>query len=331
MPDAGRNGCRYAVGVKAVVYDRYGSVDELCIEERPVPSPGRGEVLVEVRATSVNLSDWEALRGSPAYARIDGLFSPRRHVLGSDIAGTIAAVGEGVTRFGVGDEVYGDILFRKGGFAEFAIAPVEALALKPAALSFAEASTIPQAGAISLQAVARAKAGERMLINGAGGGSGMFAIQLARAAGIEVTAVDTAAKADFMLSLGARDVIDYRTRDWTRTGPYDVVIDLVASRSVFAVRRALARGGRYLIVGGTGRALVRVLTAGTILGALTGARLGILAVAQGPAHFAPLAERCASGEIRVHIDSEYPLDATAAAMLWHTSGESCGKVVVVAR
>ena len=142
---------RGGAGVKAVVYDRYGAPDVLRVEDVPVPTPAAGQVRVKVAATSVNLSDWECLRGSPAYARIGGLRSPARRTLGSDIAGVVDDVGPGVTRFRPGDEVYGDNLALKGGFAEYALAPESALAHKPAGLTFAEASTIPQAGAIALQ------------------------------------------------------------------------------------------------------------------------------------------------------------------------------------
>ena len=163
------------VGVKAVVYDRYGAADVLRVADVPIPSPAAGQVRVKVVATSVNLSDWECLRGSPAYARIGGLRHPARRTLGSDIAGVVDDVGPGVTRFRPGDQVYGDNLALKGGFAEYALAPVSVLADKPAGLTFAEASTIPQAGAIALQGVRTAVAGSRVLINGAGGGSGTFA------------------------------------------------------------------------------------------------------------------------------------------------------------
>src|SRR5262249_9009905 len=150
-----------------------------------------------------------------------------------------------------GDEVYGDNLELKGGFAEYAVAPESVLAHKPEGLTFAEASTIPQAGAIALQGTTGAAAGQRVLINGGGGGSGSFAIQLAKRAGAHVTGVDNAGKLDFMRSLGADDVIDYRRADFTRTAqPYDLVLDLVAHRSAFACRRALAPGGRYRCVGG---------------------------------------------------------------------------------
>ena len=220
-------GC--GAGVKALVYDRYGSPDVLRVEDVPVPSPAAGQVRVKIAATSVNLSDWECLRGSPAYARIGGLRVPARRTLGSDIAGLVDDVGEGVTRFRPGDEVYGDNLRLMGGFAEYAVAPESALAHKPAQLTFAEASTIPQAGAIALQGTDRAAPGRRVLINGAGGGSGSFAIQLAKRLGAHVIGVDNAAKLDFMRSVGADDVIDYRRDDFTRTAqPYDVILDLVA-------------------------------------------------------------------------------------------------------
>ncbi len=284
---------------------------------------------MKVVATSVNLSDWEGLRGSPAYSRFGGLFRPRRHVLGSDIAGVVVAVGAGSSRFAVGDAVYGDILAVLGGFAQYAVAPETALAVKPDGLSFAQASTLPQAGAIAVQAVARARPGDRMLVNGGGGGSGMFAIQLAARAGVHVTGVDNAEKLDFMRSLGAERVIDYRSEDFTRTGPYDLIVDLVARRSVFAYRRALSSGGRYLIVGGTARALLRVVTIGALLGRLTGARLGVLAVRPGPASFTKLEQPVLSGAVRIHVDRTFTLDEVPAALSYVGGGHARGKVVVL--
>ena len=169
--------------MRAVVYDRYGPPDVLHLEHVERPTPKRDQVLVEVLATSVNLSDWEGLVGSPAYARFGGLRRPARHVLGSDIAGRVVAVGSEVTTFRPGDEVYGDNLGLKGGFAELAVAPASVLAPKPPALTFVEASTIPQAGAIALQGTAGAGPGTRVLVNGGGGGTGMFAIQVAKSGG----------------------------------------------------------------------------------------------------------------------------------------------------
>jgi len=315
--------------MKAVVYDRYGSPDVLRVEDVPMPSPGPGQVRVRVAATSINLSDWECLRGSPAYARIGGLRRPARRTLGSDIAGVIDEVGDGVTRFGVGDEVYGDNLALMGGFAQCVLAPESALAHKPAELTFAQASTIPQAGVIALQGTQPATEGCRVLINGAGGGSGSFAIQLAKRAGAHVTAVDNDAKQDFMRSLGADEVIDYRRDDFTRTAhPYDLVLDLVAYRSVFAYRRALARGGSYRCVGGTARSLLRLVSVGTVVGRLTGRSLGVLFVKQGPSHFEPLADLCVSREIRIEIDRVVALEEVPAALAHVGDGRALGKVVV---
>ena len=204
--------------MRAVVYDRYGPPDVLRVEEVPMPSPGAGQVLVKVAATSVNLSDWECLRGSPLYARIGGLRAPARRTLGSDIAGRVEARRRGrhpvpARRRGV----------RRQPRAQGRLRRVRGRARvrarhKPAELTFAEASTIPQAGAIALQGTAGAEAGHRVLINGAGGGSGSFAIQLAKRAGAHVTGVDNAGKLDFMRSLGADEVIDYRSEDFTRIG-----------------------------------------------------------------------------------------------------------------
>jgi len=260
-------------------------------EQIPVPSPSAKQVLVEVAATSINLSDWECLRGSLMYARNGGLRAPARRVLGSDIAGHVTAVGSGVTRFSPDDEVYGDNL-------------------------------------ALVQGTAGVRSGQRVLINGAGGGTGSFAIQLAKLSGAHVTGVDNAGKLDFMRQLGADAVVDYRSEDFTRLEPYDLVLDLVAHRSVFAYRRALARDGRYLCVGGTARSLLRVVTVGAALGVLTRRHLGMLIVKQGPTHFARAAERCMAGDLRIHIDRTFPLTEVPQALAYVGEGRALGKVVI---
>jgi NADPH:quinone reductase-like Zn-dependent oxidoreductase len=306
--------------VRAVVYDRYGPPDVLRVEDVVEPSPGPNQVLVKIAAVSVNLSDWECLQGSPMYARIGGLRHPARRTLGSDIAGTVEAVGSEVSRFAPGDEVYGDNLDL--------MAPQRALAHKPTNMTFAQASTIPQAGAIALQGTAEVREDQRILINGAGGGSGSFAIQLAKRAGAHVTGVDNAGKLDFMRSLGADEVIDYRSQDFTRREPSDHILDFVAHRSVFAYRRALAPGGRYRCVGGTVRSLLRVVTVGAVVGRLTGRRLGLLLVKPGPTHFGPLTELCLAGEVDIHIDRTFGLDEVPEALAHVGEGRALGKVVV---
>lgn len=315
--------------MRAVVADRYGGPEVLRVVDLPVPTPGPGEVRVRIEATSINLSDWEGMVGSPYYARIGGLRAPARPVLGSDIAGRVDAVGPDVTAFAVGDEVYGDNLDRKGGFATSAVAPVSALAHKPTGLSFAAASTVPQAGSIAVAAASLARPGDRVALNGGGGGTGMFAIPLLKQAGAEVTAVDNAGKLAFMRTLGADSVVDYRSDDYTRAvPPFDLIVDLVARRSVFAYRRGLADGGRYVCVGGPVRTLLRVATIGTVIGRLSGRRLGILAVPSGPEHFAVVGEGVANGDLAVHIDRRVRLDEVPQALAAVGAGEVLGKVVV---
>ena len=315
--------------MRAVVYDRYGPPEVLRVDDVPTPTPTTSQVLLRVFATSINLSDWEGLRGAPLYARLGGLRAPARRTLGSDVAGRVEAVGSGVSRFRAGDEVYGDNLQLMGGFAEYAVAPESVLAPKPAELTFAEASTIPQAAAIALQGTAGVAPGQRVLINGAGGGSGTFAIQLAKRAGAHVTGVDNAGKLDFMRSLGADDVIDYRSADFTRThAPYDLVLDLVAHRSPFAYRRALAPGGRYRCVGGRVRNLLAIVTVGSIIARLTRRRMGMLVVHQGPTYFSPLTDLCVAGDIGIHIDRTFGLDEAPEALRYVGEGRARGKVVV---
>lgn len=314
--------------MKAVVYDRYGPPDVLRVEQVPTPTPGPKQVVVQTVATSINLSDWECLRGVPMYARIGGLRAPARRTLGSDIAGRVAAVGADVTGFRVGEEVYGDNLDLMGGFAEYTLAWEASLASKPEALTFAEAAALPQAAAIALQGTARVERGQRVLINGAGGGSGSFAIQLAKVAGAHVTGVDNARKLEFMRSVGADEVVDYQSEDFTDLDPFNHVLDLVAHRSVFAYRRALAPGGRYRCVGGSVPSLLRIATVGAVLGRLTGRSMGLLMVREGPAHFGPLAEKCVAGDVQIHIDRTFDLDDVAEALTYVGEGRARGKVVV---
>jgi NADPH:quinone reductase-like Zn-dependent oxidoreductase len=249
-------------------------------------------------------------------------------VLGSDVAGRVVALGPRTTRFRVGDEVVGDTMPRYGGFAELVAVPEASLVPKPVGLGFVEASTLPQPGTIALQALSHARPGDRMLVNGAGGGTGMFALQLAAAAGVHVTGVDSAAKLDLMRSLGAERVIDYREEDFTRAGQWDLVLDVVAQRSVADYRRALAPGGTCLVVGGRTRSVVGVLTRGALLSATTDHRLGVLMVRPHPEQLEQLALRCASGEIAVRIDSVFGLEATPDALARVGAGAALGKVVV---
>ncbi|SED94464.1 NAD(P)-dependent alcohol dehydrogenase [Ruania alba] len=314
--------------MRAVVYDRYGPPEVMRLVDLPRPEPGRGQVLVRVRATSVNLSDYETLRGRPLYARMGGLWRPARSVLGSDIAGEVEAVGPGVEVFRPGDRVYGDNLVLKGGFAEFAVMPERVLTPVPDGLTFAQAASIPQAGVIAAVGTAGVERGMRVLINGAGGGSGMFAIQLAKEAGAHVTGVDNAAKGEFMRSLGADVVIDYRAEDYTRSGRYDVVLDMVAHRSIAARARAVARGGSYRCVGGSMPAVLSAVMWGGLLGAMTHRSIGMAMATGGPDEFRPVADRVLSGSITLHIDQIFSLEQVPEALRHAGTGHALGKVVI---
>jgi NADPH:quinone reductase-like Zn-dependent oxidoreductase len=318
--------------VKAVVYTRYGPPDVLRLTDVDTPVPRDDEVLVKVHAVSLNASDWEGLRGTPLYSRLGGLRRPRRHILGSDVAGRVESVGRHVTAFQPGDDVFADILGRKGGFAEYVCVPQDALATIPAGMSFAEAACLPQAGAIALQGIlekGRVAAGHRVLVNGAGGGSGAYAIQLAKLHGAEVTGVDNAEKLEFMRSLGADHVLDYATEDFTTNGhTYDLVLDLAAYRRAPDYLRALAPGGRYFCVGGSVATILQVLLWGPVAGRAAGRRIRVLAVRTGVRHVAPLAELCLAGTVTTAIDRRYPLAEVPEALRYLGEGHARGKVVI---
>ena len=319
--------------MKAVVYTRYGPPDVLRVTNVATPVPKDNEVLVRVAAVSLNASDWEVLRGKPLYSRIGGPFRPRHHILGSDIAGRVEAAGGQVTRFRPGQDVFADILSSMGGFAEYVCVPAAALVPMPAGLTYAEAAALPQAGAIALQGIqdkGQTRPGHKVLINGAGGGSGMYAIQLAKLNGAEVTGVDNAEKLEFMRSLGADHVIDYTRDDFTRTGrTYDLILDVAAHRPAFAYQRSLTRGGRYLYVGGSVPALLQVLLIGPVIGRAEGKKIRLLAVRQGAQHLTPLVELCQAGKIVTVIDRRYPLSETPAALRYLGEGHAKGKVVIL--
>jgi NADPH:quinone reductase-like Zn-dependent oxidoreductase len=318
--------------MKAVVYTRYGPPEALRLDDIERPRPRDDQVLIKVHAASVNASDWETLRGKPLYARIGGPVRPRFRILGSDIAGRVEAIGSAVTRFRPGDEVFGDNLALMGGFAEYVCAREQALAAKPAGMSFEEAAAIPQAGVIALQGIRRkglVQPGQKVLVNGAGGGAGMFAVQLAKLAGAQVTGVDNAGKLDFVRSLGADQVVDYTRTDFTRTGEqYDLVLDLAAHRSAFDYRRALATNGRYLYVGGSVPTLLQVLLVGPLIGRKAGKKIRLLVVQSNPQDLVTVAELCQAGAIVPVIDRRFSLSDVPHALRQLGDGQAAGKLVI---
>jgi NADPH:quinone reductase-like Zn-dependent oxidoreductase len=318
--------------MKAIVYTKYGPPDVLELKEVETPAPGENEVLVKVHAVGVNASDWEVLRGKPLYARVMGLFKPGKNILGSDIAGRVEAVGKNVRQFKPGDEVFGDVFGHMGGFAEYVRAPKDTLLRKPAEMTFEEAAALPQAAVIALQGIRDrgcVQPGQKVLINGAGGGAGTFAVQLAKHFGAEVTGVDNTAKLDMMRSIGADHVIDYTREDFTQNGQqYDMILDLAAYRSIFAYKRALSPRGRYYLVGGSMSAIFQVLLLGPWIKLASGKKLSMLAVRANTKDLAFMTELCQSGKIKPVIDKHYPLNKVPEALLYLGEGRARGKVVI---
>ena len=262
-----------------------------------------------------------------------GPFRPRHHILGSDIAGRVAAAGRNATRFRPGEDVFADILSYMGGFAESVCVPETALAPMPVGMTYEEAAALPQAGAIALQGIhdkGQVQPGQKVLINGAGGGSGMYAIQLAKLNGAEVTGVDNSEKLEFMRSLGADHVIDYARDDFTRNGrTYHLILDLAAHRPAFAYKGSLMPGGRYLYVGGSVATLLQVLLIGPVIGRAEGKKIRLLGVRQGAQHLVPIVELCQAGKLATVIDRRYRLKEVPEALRYLGEGHAKGKVVVI--
>ena len=318
--------------MKAIVYEKYGSPEVLQLKEVAKPVPTDDEILIKIHAVSVNRSDWEGLIGKPLYARFGGLFKPSRQILGSDIAGRVERVGRNNQQFQPGDEVFGDIPVHLGGFAEYVCVRGNTLALKPANLTFEEAAAIPQAGVIALQGIrdkGQVQPGQKVLINGAGGGAGIFAVQLAKLYGAEVTGVDNTGKLDFMRSLGADHVMDYTCEDFTKNGQqFDLILDVVADRSVFAYRRALRPNGSYFAVGGSVATMFQILLLGAWIRSSTGKKLRILGVQPNPKDMVHIAELCEAGKVVPVIDRRYSLSEVPEALRYLGEGHAKGKVVI---
>jgi NADPH:quinone reductase-like Zn-dependent oxidoreductase len=322
--------------VRAIVRDRYGSPDVLELREIDKPAVGDDGVLVRVRASSLNSGDLDYLYGRPLIVRLGtGLLKPTRTGVGVDVAGQVEAVGKNVTRFQPGAEVFGDMTQHGfGAFAEYVCAPATAFALKPAGMSFEEAATIPQSAVIALQGLRRPRQirrGDRVLINGAGGSVGPLAIQIAKQFGAEVTGVDIGAKLDLLRAVGADHVIDYTREPFLRDGQlYDLVLDLVARRSIFQWRRALSPGGRYVMVGGDSGRLLQAALVGPLASIAAGRKLGIMWWWKpfDQSDVATVKELIESGALSPVIDRRYPLSAVAEAFRYMEGASAKGKIVI---
>lgn len=319
--------------MKAVIYTKYGSPNELTCTDVEKPQPRAHEVLINVHAASINSWDWDLLRGTPFLVRIGGVLKPQYAILGADIAGRVEAVGKAVKQFVPGDEVFGDISGCSwGGFAEYVCASETAVSLKPANISFEDAAAIPQAAVLALQGLrvrGLIRKGNKVLINGAGGGVGTFAIQLAKLFGAEVTAVDSATKLPKLQALGADNVMDYRKEDFTTSGKkYDFILDVVGNRSIFDCKRALSPDGRYVMVGGSMPRIFQVMFLGPLISLLSKKKMGLLMHKPNPTDQNELISLWETGKLVPVIDRQYPLGDVAEALSYFGEGQHIGKVMI---
>jgi len=317
--------------MKAVVYEKYGPPEGLEMKEVEKPAPKDDEVLIKIHAVSLNASDWEFLTGKPLYARIRGLLKPKYKILGSDVAGRVEAVGKDVKQFQPGDEVFGDIFDCMGGFAEYVCAPENTVMRKPASMTFEEAATFPQAACITLKGLhdkGQIQPGQKVLINGAGGSMGTFAVQIAKSLSAEVTGVDKARKLDMMRSIGADHVIDYTQEDFTRNGQrYDLILDIAAYHSIADYRRALSPKGIYLMVGGSPTLLFKVLFLGPWISMIGGKKMGVLGMESNKG-LDLIVELFEAGKVVPVVDRRYPLSEVAEALRYLGNGQARGKIVI---
>jgi NADPH:quinone reductase-like Zn-dependent oxidoreductase len=321
--------------MKAIVYDHYGSPDVLKYEEIENPVPADDQVLIRVCAASVNPYDWHFMRGSPAPIRMFlGLRAPKSRRLGADVAGVVEAVGRNVTIFKAGDRVFGTA---RGAFAEFACAPQHALALKPENLTWAQAASVPIAGITALQGLrdkGKVLPGQRVLINGAAGGVGTFAVQIAKSLGASVTAVCSARNAELVRSIGADDVVDYSLQDFAqKSGHYDVFFDLVGNRPLSACLGVLKPNGIYVACGGGSPAQSAPEFFGSMLHSLlrrflTSRKMPGLLARVRTADLNFLADLMQSGKVTPVLDRQYALAETADAVRYVEQQHARGKVVI---
>lgn len=301
-------------------------------EEVRKPVPTEKQVLVKIFAASVNSWDWDLLHGKPYIVRIGGMAKPQYTILGADIAGVVEAVGDKVTKFKPGDEVCGDLCESGwGGFAEYACANENALVYKPGNISMEEAAAIPQAGVMAWLGVHRygsLKPGQKVLMNGAGGGVGSFVIQLAKLCGAEITGVDHSRKFEFMKSLGADYTIDYTNTDFTRLNErYDLLLDIVCNRSINQYRNVLNKHGKHFVIGGKITNVFKVMLLGSLL-SKTGTKTTGILVHKPNKHLENILQLVKEAKLKVCIDEVYPLSSVAQAIQRIGDGNVMGKVVV---
>lgn len=322
--------------MKAYVFPKYGNPDVLRLEEFEKPAPKEDEVLVKVRAASVNALDWHMLTADIFLVRFmgGGLLKPKNTRIGADIAGEVEAVGRNVTQFKAGDPVFGDVNpWGGGGFAEYVCVPAKAFALKPANVSFEEAAAVPIAGFTALQGlrdVGQVQPGQQVLIQGAAGGVGTFAVQIARHLGAEVTAVCSTRNLEQARSLGAAQVIDYTREDFTSKGQqYDLIFAVNGYHPLSAYKRALKPEGRYVMAGGTMGQIFQAMLQGSGKSKKPGKQIGSVSAKTSQKDLLTLADLLEKGKISAVIDKSYPFNQAPEAIRYLGTGHARAKVVIV--
>lgn len=320
--------------MKAIVLTKYGSPSDLLLKEIDNPTPKDDEVLIKVKAASVNDWDWCLVRGTPFYIRLlCGLFKPKVQIPGVDIAGEIVAVGKNVSRFQTGDEVYGDLSENGfGGFAEYVCAPVNALALKPENMTYIDAAAIPHAAMLAVQGLhdlGKIQSGQKLLINGAGGGVGTLGVQIAKAIGVEhVKGVDSSNKLNMMRLVGFDHTIDYRQDDFTENGKlYDLILDPKTNRSIFKYLRVLKTNGSYVTVGGLTSRLFQALFFSPIIRFFYKKNVHVLGLKPNK-DLDYINELFEAGQIKAVIDGPYELSSAVEAIQHFGEGNHKGKVII---
>ncbi len=318
--------------MKAIVYQKYGSSDVLELKEVAKPIPKDNEILVKVKAVSVNPLDWRTMRGEPYMIRLSGigLLKPKIKILGVDVAGQVEEVGKHVKQFQPGDEVFGGVSL--GGFAEFVSGVEKGLVLKPANLSFEEAAAVPVAALTSLQGLrdkGNIQYGQKVLINGASGGVGTFAVQIAKWFGSEVTGVCSTRNLDMVRSIGADHVIDYTQEDFTKNGqPYDLIFDAAAYRSVLDYKRALSHKGIYVMIGGSMARMLQVMFIGPWVSMTGNKKMGFMMAKIIKKDMIILKQLLEDGKIVPVIDRQYKLSEIPEAVRYLEKGHARGKVII---
>ena len=320
--------------MKAMVYTKYGSPDVLQLKEVEKPSPKEDELLIRIHAAAITAGDVIVLKGEPFVTRfVTGLQKPKNTIPGKEMAGTVEAVGGNVTQFQPGDEVYGDLSVAGwGAFAEYVSVPENAVALKPANLTFEQAAAVPESAVVALQALrdkGKIQPGNKVLINGASGGVGSFAVQIAKSFGAEVTAVCSTRNLDMVRALGADHVIDYTQEDFAQSGQlYDLILATAGYRSIFDYKQALSPRGIYVMAGGSMTQVFQAMLLGQMISKSGGKKLGNLAAKSSAEDLVFLNELLEDGRVAPVIDSCYPLSEVAEALRYYGEGHARGKVVI---